>query len=319
MGGTLIVESALGKGALFRVDLPTSLEPNVEASVSLDEREAVILVPERNRASVRHLLEHAGAHVTTCTTSDDALRAVQRLAGSSGTPHLLVIDAESAEIASALVKTTTNGDAGRLTRPVVLSTFREYGDLANALRGTSATLLRKPLARVPAILRVLSESLGSNAPSAMSQEPVLYVPRQDPTLLLPRFEGTRVLLAEDNEVNQLVALTILQKLGCEVVTANDGRQAVDRSAEQTFTCIFMDCDMPELDGYEATQAIRAREASTPGGPHVPIIALTANALVGDRDKCLAAGMDDYLAKPIIPRDMEGALERWTPGMSVPGS
>ena len=120
-------------------------------------------------------------------------------------------------------------------------------------------------------------------------------------------EPLRVLLAEDNRVNQKVAKRALERGGHQVVVVDDGAQAVRATAEQSFDCVLMDLQMPEMDGTEATRAIRERERET--GDHLRIIALTANAMEGDREACLAAGMDDYLAKPLKLSELEAVLQR----------
>ena len=117
-----------------------------------------------------------------------------------------------------------------------------------------------------------------------------------------------MLLAEDNAVNQRVAVRMLERLGCRVDVAGNGLEALDLSSRLPYDIIFLDCQMPELDGYGAARAIRKREA---GGPRVPIIALTANAMDGDREECLAAGMDDYLTKPVAMASLASALQRHT--------
>jgi two-component system, sensor histidine kinase and response regulator len=125
----------------------------------------------------------------------------------------------------------------------------------------------------------------------------------------PGGPGRRVLVAEDNEINQFAAIRMLQKLGYEAEVAEDGRQAVHMAQRGRYTAIFMDCQMPELDGYEATAAIRRHEGD---GAHTPIVAMTANTMSGDRERCLAAGMDDYLAKPLRLESLSAVCERWSP-------
>ena len=117
----------------------------------------------------------------------------------------------------------------------------------------------------------------------------------------------RVLLAEDNPVNRRVAVLMLEKLGCAVDVAEDGEEAVRATLDRAYDLVLMDCHMPRLDGFEATRAIRRREAET--GGYVRIVALTAHAMPGDRELCLAAGMDDYLPKPIKMAELAMALRR----------
>jgi CheY-like chemotaxis protein len=148
------------------------------------------------------------------------------------------------------------------------------------------------------------------------QDAVLWVagakrPKEKPTLvtrhtLREQGRSLRILLAEDNVVNQLLASRLLERQGHNVVTAVDGRQALKRLERESFDLVLMDIQMPEVDGFEATAVIRKEELST--GKHLPIIAMTANAMEGDRDRCLAAGMDGYIAKPIQPSDLIEAIE-----------
>jgi len=114
-----------------------------------------------------------------------------------------------------------------------------------------------------------------------------------------------VLLAEDNRVNQRVAVAMLERDGHRVTVVDNGKAAVDASARTAFDVILMDVQMPDMSGFEATSAIRAREAST--GARVPIVAMTAHALQGDRERCLAAGMNGYITKPLLPDAMREAL------------
>jgi signal transduction histidine kinase/CheY-like chemotaxis protein/HPt (histidine-containing phosphotransfer) domain-containing protein len=122
--------------------------------------------------------------------------------------------------------------------------------------------------------------------------------------------GMRVLLVDDNAINQEVAASMLGELGCEVELAGNGKIALDMTAQTAYDAIFMDCQMPEMDGFEATKRIRAREASDNASHKIPIIALTASAIAGDRERCIAAGMDEYLAKPFKSEQLDAVLRPW---------
>jgi CheY-like chemotaxis protein len=135
----------------------------------------------------------------------------------------------------------------------------------------------------------------------------------------PSFRHARVLLVEDNRVNQLVAARMLKAFGIEAAVVADGAQAVRAVQEKTFDLVLMDCQMPELDGYDATRAIREWESVRMAAgitTRLPIVAMTANAMLGDREKCLAAGMDDYLSKPIKRDVLLASLVRWLPPASA---
>ena len=122
----------------------------------------------------------------------------------------------------------------------------------------------------------------------------------------------RILLAEGNRINQKVMIRLLEKLGCRVDVAANGQEAVQMINRLPYNVVLMDCQMPEMDGYEATAAIRRQEQQEADGAHIPIIGMTANAVPGDRERCLDAGMDDYVSKPIRPATVRAALERWLP-------
>src|SRR5208337_628283 len=127
-------------------------------------------------------------------------------------------------------------------------------------------------------------------------------------------QNARILLVEDNKVNKMVAVGILDKLGFIADTADNGRQAVNMLEAASYDIVFMDVQMPVMDGFEATRAIRHIEIDS--GCHVPIIAMTANAMKGDREKCLKVGMDDYISKPISSQELAKALEKWLPQAQV---
>ena len=175
-----------------------------------------------------------------------------------------------------------------------------------------------------AISRQLAELMGGRAgvdsevgrgstfwteiPFALCEKPVPVVQRpQAPSVITQPAEMRRILLVEDNPVNQKLTRHYLEKLGCQVELAENGKEAVSLCANRSYQAVLMDCQMPEMDGFTATALIRENEG---GGRRVPIIALTANAMEGDRERCLDCGMDDYLAKPLKATELTRALERW---------
>ncbi len=189
-------------------------------------------------------------------------------------------------------------------RLVMLSSFGQGGHGAAAQQAGIGVYLTKPVRQsqlYEAIATAMdmttpppSTSLSTRARLAEAQAQV----------------RARVLVAEDNVVNQKVAVRMLEKLGCRVDVVADGCEALEALERIAYDCVFMDCQMPEMDGYEATRAIRTRETQT--GGHVPIIAMTANAMLGDRERCLAVGMDDYVGKPVQSPDVLSILHKWTP-------
>ena len=166
-----------------------------------------------------------------------------------------------------------------------------------AIRAGFSSYLTKPI-RQSQLYDAISDALHGASPVAS-------------TPALRRVEMTHndaVLLVEDNAINRQVAIQQLKKLGYTVDAASNGREAVERASCVTYALIFMDCRMPIMDGFEATRAIRRLESHT--GKHVPIVAMTANALSNDRDECVVAGMDDYLTKPVGLDDLRAVLKRW---------
>ena len=132
-----------------------------------------------------------------------------------------------------------------------------------------------------------------------------------PTASQPHRDSV-VLLVEDNAVNRMVARAMIEELGCQIVDAETGADALMLVSRQRFDLILMDCQMPVIDGFEAARRIRAQEQNAGATRRMPIIALTANAIAGDRERCLAAGMDDYLTKPFSQRTLLAAIARWLP-------
>jgi two-component system sensor histidine kinase/response regulator len=171
-----------------------------------------------------------------------------------------------------------------------------------------ACLLPKPV-RQRRLYECIARAMGAAAHNERYAEQPAGVPREASPL------QARVLLAEDNPINQYVATTMLEVFGCWVRLARNGREAVQTAAQESFDLILMDCLMPEMDGFEATQSLRQREQG--GHRHIPIVALTANAMEGDRERCLEVGMDDFLSKPFKQEELRTVLERWLDSKKLP--
>ncbi len=184
------------------------------------------------------------------------------------------------------------------TTVVMLTSAGQRGDAARCQQLGVGAYLTKPIGEaelLDAILHVLGSNAQSKGPALVTRHTL----REEKVAL-------RILLAEDNEVNQKLAVHLLEKRGHSVAVANNGREALEWLERETFDVALLDVQMPEVDGFETTAEIRKREQST--RRHLPIIAMTAYAMQGDRERCLAAGMDDYISKPIQPRRLFEALE-----------
>ena len=186
---------------------------------------------------------------------------------------------------------------GRKKMPVILLAPAESRDAEREELLSISACLAKPISQ-GLLFETLYTAAVETGPRA-EEETEEAVPDET-------FEG-RVLVVEDNPVNQTVARKLLGSLGLEVSVAANGLEAIEATSETRFAMIFMDCQMPLMDGFEATAVIRSLEDE---GEHIPIVAMTANALQGDRERCLRAGMDDYLAKPVAKSELRRALRHW---------
>ena len=192
---------------------------------------------------------------------------------------------------------------------VMLTSGGSKGDAARCSELDVKAYLAKPIKRADLLEAIKLALVGQAEPSKP-----LSVTNSPATANQRHF---KILLAEDNLVNQKVAVRFLEKRGHTVVLAETGKQALAAWQQQTFDLILMDVQMPEMDGFEATAVIREQETSREykQGAHIPIVAMTAHAMVGDRDRCLAAGMDDYVSKPIDANSLFAAIERAVPAAS----
>jgi signal transduction histidine kinase/CheY-like chemotaxis protein/HPt (histidine-containing phosphotransfer) domain-containing protein len=300
MDGEIGVESRPGEGSRFwftaRLRMPTQARYGDATLPGVAGVRALVVDDNAtNREILEHQLRALGLQATCVGSAAEALRAL----GEVRLPFALaLVDIHMPEVDGVTLITQIRARPEHDALAVIVLSSLDVpraGDLVRELR--IASWITKPVRRA---------DLAASIRHALGLAPPPVAPRTAAASPGARFHA-RVLLAEDNPVNQQVARSMLESAGVQVTLARHGREAVELAARERFDLILMDCMMPHMDGFEATGAIRAAEA---GATRVPIVALTANAMEGDRERCLAAGMDDYLSKPFTRAGLLGALARW---------
>ncbi len=303
MRGQIGANSTEGRGSTFWVDVNLEVgdQALLEGPASCPDlrRERAIIADDSpvNRQIVEHYLQAWGLANTSVENGEQALALLRSEAKGRNPYTIAILDEHMPGIDGYEVARRIKSDpAIDATRLIMLGS----GGLEDGCSDSSGIeeFLTKPVRR-SSLYAAIGALLGVS--SRVRQEH-----RSDQTDR-HRYSG-RVLLVEDNRVNQRVATGLLDRLGIRPDIANDGSEAVQMTAQRHYDLVFMDCQMPIMDGFEATRCIRAREAS--GIPRSTIIAMTANAMLGDRERCLAAGMDDYLSKPMTEASLEQVLRLW---------
>jgi two-component system sensor histidine kinase/response regulator len=313
MGGKIWVESEVGQGskfiftAVFEKDVQQS-ETILCVSESLSGKRVLIVDDnETARDVLSHALKGLSFDVSSASSGSEAINMVEDADGDN--PYeFIVMDWQMPEMngirTSEIIK--NHKRLKHIPKIIMLTAYgREEVSSEAEVVGIDAFLVKPMNTSVlfDTIMEVFGEKVESRKPRTSLQGK-----SQEDIDALGKICGAKVLLAEDNEINQEIAIELLEGVGLNITVANNGREAVDLAGQTSFDCILMDMQMPEMDGYEATQELRKDNRYK----ELPIIAMTANAMQGDREKCLEAGMNDYVSKPINPKDLYSALVKWIP-------
>ncbi|NEX17063.1 MAG: hypothetical protein C1943_10640 [Halochromatium sp.] len=316
MGGAIWVESRLGVGSSFHFTAQIGKQQGIprQAPIALHELAALRVLVVDDNASAREILSamltSLGLQVESVASGDGAL---QRLRETTDLYDLMLLDwkmpgLDGLATARAILARTDSSPPPAL---LMVTAYGREEAMAAAEDLDICGFLTKP-ATPSELLDAISHALGRQLTPAPRPRK-----RHDASATdIARLQGAKVLLVEDNAINQELALELLTSNGLRVEVVNDGQEALARLEQASFDGVLMDCQMPVMDGYEATRRLR----QDPRFAELPVIAMTANALAGDREKVLAAGMNDYVAKPVNVSVLFQTLARWVrPGLPDPGA
>jgi PAS domain S-box-containing protein len=319
MGGDIEVESRVGQGSTFWFAVRFERQPVAASAHSTPPTRLagrrVLAVDDNatNRQILRQQLGHWGLRVTTVESGAEALAALRKAAASGKRYDLAILDMKMPGMDGlSLARAIKKEKKLEGVRLVLLTSIGQRGHGAEASRIGISAYLTKPVDEADlydCLVEVLTRGRTRRAPSLVTRHSLQEARPQ---------RGARVLVAEDNEVNQKVAVRILERLGYRVEVADNGREAVEACKRSPYAAVLMDGQMPVLDGFEATRRIRELEGE---GRHTPVIAMTASAMKGDRERYLEAGMDDYVSKPVTPESLEAVLKHWVrpPRVATPAA
>ena len=311
MGGRIGVDSVPEKGSTFWYTARLRKQGN-EAQPILPARTSLeglkVLIVDDNSTNLSILHHQVSSWGMRADLADNALQGLKmlRAACRRGPYDLAILDMlmpgmDGIQLARAISADTSLAGV----RLLMLTSVGQYGDTEEARQAGVDCYLNKPV-RQSRLFNAIAGLMG------ISGNALRDAPRKTAGTAAG-WRSAQILLVEDNPVNQDVGTAMLESLGCTVTIANNGAEALEAMTGGHFDLVFMDCQMPVMDGYEATRLLRQRERSAPAGtPARIVIALTAHAMEGDRELCLAAGMDDYLSKPFNQEQLKAILERWCP-------
>lgn len=305
MGGEIGLTSQVGKGTTLWFNLPInkSTTPHEHKySVLLEDLSVLILEDNKTQSLVlEEQLQHWGMHTIVVHDAIEALSYINQSEVQAKPFDVVLIDYTLPQVDGITFAQIIKANPYHQNLPLVMMASLSY-PLEKSEDHLLNMTLHKPICE-HALLQALLIALKRNPIENGFQ----YAQTMSEIKNIARW---KILLAEDNLINQEVARDMLQQLGCEIHIVPNGKAALRAHHERQYDLIFMDCHMPEMDGFTATQEIRKIEATQSARPHITIVALTANAMQGDRERCLLAGMDDYVSKPFTHESLQRILQRW---------
>jgi PAS domain S-box-containing protein len=316
MGGEIGMDSTLGAGSTFWFTLALEKQPQkVDARAKADIKGLRILVVDdhaTNRDLLMRLLTSWGCRGSAVDGGEAAMKMLREAVASREPFRIAILDMAMPDMDGEMLGRRIKEDE-RLaeTQLVLLTSLVAHGDTARIHEIGFAACISKPV-RSARLFDLLLQIAGLKDGAVQIASPALPM---DSAAQVERRGKIRILLAEDNPTNQRVALHLLAKLGYKAHAVSNGREAIQALANGPYDLVLMDVQMPEMDGFEATGRIRAGEASMEKC-NIPVIAMTAHAMKGDRDACIQAGMDDYVTKPVNPQGLAEAIRRQLPAVSA---
>jgi two-component system sensor histidine kinase/response regulator len=312
MGGQIGVDSAPGRGSTFWFTASFGVQPQKTSELTEKahlEGLRVLVVDDNatNRTLVHHQIASWGMRNGDAASGAEALELLRREAAAGEAYDIAILDMQMPGMDGLMLAREIKADESISgTRLVMMTSLGPRDD--NLLREAGVEVcLRKPV-KQSQLFDSLATVMASAGTPGDEQTEAGITPAQDQTSFVAGLGNVRVLVAEDNVVNQRVALRQLQKLGYSADGVANGLEVLEALERIHYDVVLMDCQMPEMDGFEATAEIRRREGSS---QRTTIVAMTANALEGERERCIAAGMDDYISKPVRPEAVSAIIQRWT--------
>lgn len=302
MGGQIGVENDIGHGCMFWFSLDLTLIPNALNGI----RVLFVEAQDQNRHATEQHLSQQGMRAEGFVTANAALDNLERAVTAQDPYRIAILDQQMPGIDGETLGLALKMDpAYKDIQLILLSTMSRASDAQRFAQAGFSAVLRKPVAP-----QILLDTLATLGTAIQNGKPAPFLAYSTTSMLGEKedfFPNARVLVVDDSLVNQMVAVRMLEKLGCRTDAASSGKSALAMLSVNDYDLILMDCQMPELDGYQTTTMIRAKEA---GQRHTPIIGWTAYTVQDGKDKCLAAGMDDIMSKPIRPQVLLNILSRW---------